>query len=116
MVDWEIYWSPDAREDVRTVVEYIAAQGDAVNAMCLFDRLVARADSLARMPMRGHALPGFGLPADPPPLEVIEYPWRIVYACVKEHRRVVIAAVVDGRRDVARVLLERFAKGSSGLS
>ncbi len=115
MAEWEIYWSPEAREDARGIMEYIAAQGDAVNAVRVLDGLVECADSLARRPMRGHELSGFELSADPPPLEVIEYPRRIVYACVKKKRRVVIAAVVDGRRDVVRVLLACFGKDFADL-
>jgi plasmid stabilization system protein ParE len=113
--DWAVYWSPEAREDLREIVEFLTRRGDAVNAVRIFDRLVARADSLAHSPKRGRKVPEFRLRADPPPLEIIERPWRIMYVCVHERRRVVIAAVVDGRRNVAAVLQERFRLGLASL-
>lgn len=106
MTEWAIHWSPAAREDLRDIVEYITARGDAANAVRVFDRLVARVESLATSPERGHRPPEFELITEPPLLEIIDRPWRILYGC--ERGRVVVAAIVDGRRDVEAVLKERL--------
>ena len=106
MSKWTIRWSPAAREDLREIVEFTAARGDAVNAVRIFDRLVARADSLAVAPERGRKVPEFQLATEPPLLEIIERPWRIMYAC--ERGRVVVIAIIDGRRDVAIALESRL--------
>lgn len=87
-------------------MDYIAARGDVSNALHVFDRLVARVDTLAETPERGRKVPEFRLATEPPLQEVIERPWRIMYAC--ERGCVVVAAVVDGRRKVAVALRERF--------
>ncbi len=42
--------------------------------------------------------------------EVILHPWRIAYRI--EERRILILAVIDGRRRVGDLLLERLIRGS----
>lgn len=106
MTDYSLQWSPAAREDLRDIVEYITARGDGANAVRVFERLVARVESLATNPERGHRPPEFALVTEPPLLEIVERPWRILYG--HERGRVVVAAIVDGRRDVEAVLKERL--------
>lgn len=112
MGEWTIHWAPDAQDDLRAIVEFIAARGDMVNAERIFDRLIARVDSLATNPERGRKVPEMQLPLDPPLREIIERPWRVMYLC--ERRRVVIAAVIDGRRDVVTALGSRFGLNFPG--
>jgi plasmid stabilization system protein ParE len=107
--NWTIHWSPEAREDLRDIVEFIAARDEVAKAERVFERLVARVDSLTRNPERGRRVPEFQLATEPPLLEIIERPWRIFYAC--EAGRVVIAAVIDGRREVVAALESRFGLG-----
>lgn len=106
MAEWAIHWSPAAREDLRGIVEYITARGDGVNAARIFDRLVARVESLSNQPERGHRPPEFKLTTEPPLLEIVDRPWRILHGC--ERGRVVVMAIIDGRRDVAAVLKGRL--------
>ena len=106
MADWAIYWSPEARGDLEGIVEFIAARGDVENALAVFERIAASVDSLAIMPERGRTVPEVRLAIEPSLLELIEAPWRIMYAC--EHRRVIITAIIDSRRNVSAVLESRF--------
>ena len=106
MADWAVYWSPEARGDLESIVEFIAARGDVENALAIFERIAASVDSLASMPERGRAVPEVRLAIEPPLLELIEAPWRIMYAC--ERRRVIITAIIDSRRNVSAVLESRF--------
>lgn len=113
MAEWAIYWSPAARADLRDIVEYIAARGDGANAARIFERLVARVERLATQPQRGHRPPEFELATEPPLLEIIERPWRILYGC--ERGRVVVVAIVDDRRDVAAALKGRLWSGFADI-
>ncbi|MGH8192483.1 MAG: type II toxin-antitoxin system RelE/ParE family toxin [Rhodanobacteraceae bacterium] len=106
MAEWAVHWSSEARGDLEGIVEFIAARGDVENALAVFERIAACVDSLATMPERGRSVPEVRLAIEPPLMELIEAPWRIMYAC--ERRRVVIAAIIDSRRDVGAVLESRF--------
>lgn len=101
-----VYWSPDARGDLEGIIEFIARRGDVENALAVFERIAACVDSLATMPERGRAVPEVHLAIEPPLLELIEAPWRVMYAC--DRRRVIITAIIDSRRDVSAVLESRF--------
>jgi plasmid stabilization system protein ParE len=106
VAEWAVYWPPEARGDLEGIVEFIAARGDVENALSVFERIATCVDSLATMPERGRAVPEVRLAIEPPLLELIEAPWRIMYAC--ERRRVVITAIIDARRNVSAVLEGRF--------
>lgn len=106
MADWAVYWSPVARGDLQGIIEFIAARGNVENALAIFERIAASVDSLATMPERGRAVPEVRLAIEPTLLGLIEAPWRIMYAC--EHKRVIITAIIDSRRDVSAVLESRF--------
>lgn len=106
MAEWTVYWSPEARGDLEGIVEFIAARGDVENALAVFERIVASVDSLATMPERGRAVPEVRLAIEPPLMELIEAPWRIMYACERKH--VIVTAIIDSRRDVGIVLESRF--------
>ena len=106
MAEWAVYWSPEARGDLEGIVEFTAGRGDVENALAVFERIATCVDSLATMPERGRAVPEVHLAIEPPLLELIEAPWRIMYAC--ERKRVIITAIIDSRRNVSVVLESRF--------
>ncbi|TMQ12723.1 MAG: type II toxin-antitoxin system RelE/ParE family toxin [Deltaproteobacteria bacterium] len=72
----------------------------------VLDRILSRGDSLATLSHRGRTPPELRPIADRTWLEVIESPWRIVYRVVEN--TVEIHAVLDGRRDLRDILLERM--------
>lgn len=106
MAEWAVYWSPEAHGDLEGIVEFIAGRGDVENALTIFERIAGCVDSLATMPERGRAVPEVHLAIEPPLLELIEAPWRIMYAC--ERKRVIVTAIIDSRRNVSAVLESRF--------
>jgi plasmid stabilization system protein ParE len=106
VAEWAVYWSPEARGDLEGIVEFIAGRGDVENALAVFERIATCVDSLATMPERGRAVPEVHLAIEPPLLELIEAPWRIMYAC--ERKRVIITAIIDSRRNVSVVLESGF--------
>ena len=72
----------------------------------ILGRILSRGESLARLSHRGRTPPELRPVADRTWLEVIEAPWRILYRVVEN--TVEIHAVLDGRRDLRDILLERM--------
>ena len=72
----------------------------------ILERIIARGDSLATLSHRGRTPPELRPIADRTWLEVIEAPWRILYRVVENV--VEIHGVLDGRRDLRDILLERM--------
>lgn len=72
----------------------------------VLERILDRGDSLATLADRGRTPPELRSVSDRTWLEVIESPWRILYRVLEDV--VEIHAVLDGRRDLQDILLERI--------
>jgi addiction module RelE/StbE family toxin len=100
-----IRWTATARRDLEAIVDYVAA--DSIeNALRVLDRLQERAESLGVTAERGRIVPELRAVDVHQYREVIEHPWRIVYRI--EANAVLVLAVLDGRRDLQSLLLERL--------
>ena len=89
------------------VVDAIA--GDSVvNALAVLDRLEQRTDALCLAAERGRLVPELKAVDVLQYRELIERPWRIIYRI--EPDQVVVLAVLDGRRDLRSLLLERLVR------
>jgi plasmid stabilization system protein ParE len=107
MRERRIRWTKTARGDLDIVVDYIA--GDSVeNALAVLDRLEQRADALRLAAERGRLVPELKAVDVLQYRELIERPWRIIYRI--EPDQVVVLAVLDGRRDLRSLLLERLVR------
>ena len=95
--------------DLQAIVEFIAAD-DPGAALRVFDQIAARCATLKQMPERGRVVPelaAFGLHTY---RELVVSPWRVVYRI--SGKIVFVLAVVDGRRNIEDVLLDRLVRGS----
>jgi len=100
-----VVWTEVAMRDVERLT--IRLSEDApLRVEAIIERIVARGESLANLAQRGRTPPELRSVADQTWLEIIEAPWRIVYRVVG--RTVQIHAVLDGRRDLRDILLERL--------
>ncbi|MBS0462560.1 MAG: type II toxin-antitoxin system RelE/ParE family toxin [Proteobacteria bacterium] len=106
MAGRQVRWSQDAERDLDAIVGYIAHE-NAVNALRILDRLHARARSLASLSTRGRRIPELAGTTVPPLRELIEGPWRILYAI--DGATVLVVAVVDSRRNIDAWFAQRFA-------
>jgi plasmid stabilization system protein ParE len=74
-MDYQVVFSPVARDDLRNIVRYISL--DAPDRALTFARfLITHTKSLARFPERGRVVPEFG---DNSIREIIAHSYRIVY-------------------------------------
>jgi len=102
-----VRWTETARQDLDAIIDYIAA--DSVeNALSVLERIEERARSLELAPERGRVVPELRAVDVYQYRELIERPWRILYRIDPD--RVVVLAVLDGRRDLGSLLLERLLR------
>lgn len=106
-----VAWVEPAVRDLEGIARNVSADSPA-NARKLVERLQKSANRLATLPERGRFVPelvGFGIRTF---REIVIKPYRIIYRV--RSRDVLVLAVLDGRRDLEDVLLERLV--GAGLS
>jgi len=103
----EVVWTASAADDLERVIDYVAAESP-LDAARLLDRLLASAESLTELPSRGRRVPELADHVEESVRELVVAPYRLVYEVVSAPRsQVLLLAVVDGRRDLQDLLLER---------
>ena len=113
MTTRSIHYTSRAYEDLSSLLMWLADErgleaAEKVNAM--LERAIS---SLARMPDRGRMVPELRDRGYPDHREVIVRPYRIVYHPVG--RQVWLVAILDGRRRVDQLLLERARRLGPGM-
>lgn len=95
-----------AKQDLASIVGYVARQDGDKAAERLLEKLLATVDSLATSPERG------GFPAELLALgsreyrQIISRPYRFIYKVVGEE--VLLFVIADGRRDFQALLSRRL--------
>ena len=106
---YRIEWSPTAIEDLDAIIAYVAVADTFEAAAHVHRKVVGRVATLDRVPFRCRIVPELKR------LGVLEYrellvgPYRV---CVRVTGEVVgVVAVLDGRRNLEELLLNRFVSG-----
>ena len=107
MADFQVLWTDAARLDLERIVEFIAEENPA-SALTALARLERRCRTLATLPERGRIVPETRAVDVLTYRELIEGPWRIVYR--HDVDRVHVMAVLDARRELSSLLLERLVR------
>lgn len=107
MSRYTVEWAFTARDDLESIASYIA-EDSAINALSVVERIEARAETLVTLPMRGRIVPELRWHGVMTFRELIEKPWRLIYRI--EADRVVVVSVLDGRRSLEDLLLDRFVR------
>lgn len=102
-----VRWTETARRDLNAIVNYIA-EDSVEDALVVLERLREQAESLKVAVGRGRVVPELNVLDVYQYREVIERPWRIVYRI--EADQVLVMAVLDGRRELRSLLLERLVR------
>lgn len=104
---FRVQWAEVAVRDLEELVSYIALDSE-IDALRVLERIETRAAALQSSPARGRIVPElahFGLRTW---RELIVRPYRLVYRL--DGDTVTVLAVLDGRRDLEDVLLERLVR------
>lgn len=108
MADFQVLWTEAARRDLAGIVEFIVEASGSARALAVLDRVERRCETLATLPDRGRIVPELRFVDVHAYRELIEGPWRIIYRFDVDH--VYVTAVLDARRDLASLLLERLVR------
>lgn len=102
---YQVVWTETARRDLQNIIDYINLHSVEI-AQQVYLELTALAQDLNQFPERGIIIPDLRLQGISGYRELLFPPWRLMYRV--EDRRVVVLAVLDGRRNPEDILLDRF--------
>ncbi len=104
---FRVLWTETAIRDLESLVSYIARDAP-INADKVLAQVQARAESLHTVPECGRHVPELLRHGLAIWRELIVKPYRILYRI--EEQTVYVLAVLDSRRDLEDVLLERLVR------
>jgi addiction module RelE/StbE family toxin len=103
MADQVVAWSPEALEDVDDIASYIA-RDSVFYAAAVVDKMLKAASRLNQFPQSGRIVPELN---QPDIRECFVYSYRLIYRV--ESARILITAVVHGRRLLDEATMDRLA-------
>jgi len=102
---YQVFWTQTAQQDLIKIIKYIAADSE-IRARRIYLTIKQKADNLRQMPLQGRIVPELRYYSILTYRELISPPWRIIYKT--EENKVWVLAVIDGRRNMEDILLDRF--------
>ncbi|TAN65325.1 MAG: type II toxin-antitoxin system RelE/ParE family toxin [Methylobacter sp.] len=105
--DYQVIWAKAAESDLAQIIRYIM-QNSPATANEIFRKIKIKTEDLAVLPDRGRVVPELLSQGISLYREIIIAPWRVIYRIAE--KTVFILAVIDSRRNVEDVLLERLIR------
>lgn len=105
MEKYQVFWTQTAQQDLRKIIKFIA-DDNKVNAERIYTEIRDKSSDLQQMPLRGRIVPELRYYGILLYREIIIPPWRVIYKV--EENEAWMLAVIDGRRNVEDILLQRF--------
>jgi toxin ParE1/3/4 len=102
---FEVQWSESALGDLDEILEYVAAQDGYGAAERVYSKLIRRIDSLELHPLRCRIVPELKEAGHLNFRDLIIWPYRVFFR--SEASKVILVAVLDGRRDLEAILIRR---------
>jgi toxin ParE1/3/4 len=102
---YQVFWTQTAQQDLKKIIEYISSDSE-IQAGRVYQSIKQKANNLRRMPLQGRIVPELRYYGILIYRELISQPWRIIYKT--EEKKIMVLAVIDGRRNVEDLLLDRF--------
>ncbi|TVQ28296.1 MAG: type II toxin-antitoxin system RelE/ParE family toxin [Spirochaetaceae bacterium] len=100
-----IAWSSNAAADFEDIVGWILDDHSARHAESFVDSIDTEIRQLEGQPRSGRVIPELERQNITKYREVVVSPWRVFYSV--EAERILILAVIDGRRNIEDILLRR---------
>ena len=105
MKRFRVEWSRPASKDLLNIIEYISQENiDA--ALRVFETIKSKRKTLNQSSGRGRVVPELKAYGIFSYRELIISPWRIIYRI--SDQKVYVLAVIDSRRNIEEILIERF--------
>ena len=105
---YKVNFVAEAEEDLFEIYKYVYSNDSEEKAERLYSKLYEKCSLLQEYPERGHTPPELNLLDISDFLEIHLKPYRIIYRIVK--KEVYIYCILDGRRDMQKLLQERLLK------
>ena len=102
---YQVFWTQTAQQDLKRIIEYIAVDSES-QASRVYLVIKQKTANLQQMPLQGRIVPELRYYSILTYRELISPPWRIIYKT--EENKVWVLAVIDGRRNMEDILLDRF--------
>jgi plasmid stabilization system protein ParE len=103
-----VVWTEVAAQDLERLSAYLLDEAP-LRAEQIIERIISRGESLGSSPERGRTPPELRAIGDRTWREMQEPPWRLVYRITG--KRVEIHGVLDSRRSLDDILMERLLRG-----
>jgi toxin ParE1/3/4 len=100
-----IRWTRTATYDLLSIIDHVAGRDGTAAAERLALRITGEVSSLATMPLRCRVVPELAVEGIDGYRELIVGPYRVMFAV--RDSAVIILTVLDGRRDLAELLVAR---------
>jgi addiction module RelE/StbE family toxin len=104
---FQVIWAKSAFDDLGKIIDYIA-QNNPLTAQKLLNQIKNKIETLCYLPHRGRHIPELQKQGILIYRELIIPPWRVMYRVSKN--KVYILAIIDSRRNVEDILLEKLIK------
>lgn len=101
----EVIWSNVAENDLKNIIEYIAADSPS-NALRIFKNIKQAASNLYIFPEEGRVVPELRDQGILQYRELIVSPWRVIYRI--SEKIVYVLSVLDSRQNIEDILLKRL--------
>jgi addiction module RelE/StbE family toxin len=100
-----VEWAQPASKDLENIIDYIS-QDNVDTAITIFEKIKSKCSALNQFPDRGRIVPELKAYGILSYRELIMSPWRVIYRT--SDRKVYVLAVLDSRRSMDDILIERF--------
>jgi plasmid stabilization system protein ParE len=104
---YQVTWAAIAQHDLKQIIDYIAIDSP-INALRILQQIKQKVSTLYTMPDRGRIVPELKEQGIHTYRELIIDPWRVIYRI--SDTTVFVLSVIDSRRNVEDILLDRFTK------
>jgi toxin ParE1/3/4 len=107
MNKYSVLWTKTADQDLGNIIDYLARDG-MDRALEILHSIRVTASGLSTMPDRGRIVPELKAHGIATYRELVISPWRLIYRT--EWKNVIILTVIDGRRNLEDILLDRLQR------
>ena len=104
MKKYTVKWIAAAKKDLEEIIEYIARDSIEI-AIKKYEIIKETAQQLCLFPEQGRVIPELSRQNIVKYHELIISPWRLMYKI--ENTVVYVMAIIDGRRNIEDILLQR---------
>jgi len=105
MKTFGVEWAQPASKDLENIIDYIS-QDNVDTAITIFEKIKSKCNTLNQFPDRGRIVPELKAYGILSYRELIISPWQVIYRT--SDQKVYVLAVIDSRRSVDDILIERF--------